>query len=152
MTVLLDSRPGERDEVRTPLRTRRPVGEIRRPPTRAPRVAGRPRLIVASCRPRRVLPRWPWLAAAGLVVALLVTGLGVFADGMPGAAVPERTATVTVGSGRSLWDLAREYAPGADADAVVTRIRQLNGLGDAAVVSGLPLTVPIAAQLPGDGS
>ncbi|HVW42684.1 MAG TPA: hypothetical protein VHC18_15160, partial [Amycolatopsis sp.] len=112
MTVLLDRRPAEQGELRKPVRVRRPAGEIRRPPTRARRVAGSPRPAVPACGPRRVLPRWPWLAAVGFAVALVVTGLGVFADGMSGGAVPARTATVTVDSGQSLWDLAREYAPG----------------------------------------
>ncbi|MTD53557.1 LysM peptidoglycan-binding domain-containing protein [Amycolatopsis sp. RM579] len=60
--------------------------------------------------------------------------------------VPEQTATVTVGAGETLWDMAREYAPSADADDVVARIRQLNSLGDTAVVPGLPLTVPVDAE------
>ncbi|TNC29238.1 LysM peptidoglycan-binding domain-containing protein [Amycolatopsis alkalitolerans] len=58
-------------------------------------------------------------------------------------AVPERTATVTVGVGETLWDVAQEYAPSADTGAVVARIKQVNGLGDATVVPGLPLTVPV---------
>jgi hypothetical protein len=89
--------------------------------------------------------RWPWLAAIALAIGLIVTGLGVFAQGMS-AAVPDRTATVTVGSGETLWDIARHYSPDADSDAVVARIRQLNGLGDATVVPGLPLTVPVEAE------
>ncbi|KAA9160007.1 hypothetical protein FPZ12_018725 [Amycolatopsis acidicola] len=80
----------------------------------------------------------------GIAVALVVTGLGVFAQGMA-EPVPEQTATVTVGAGQSLWDVAHEYAPGADADAVVARIEQLNNLTDAVVVPGLPLTVPVDA-------
>ena len=152
MTVLLDRRQAEQVEARKPPRTRRPAGEIRRPATRARAVAGRPRPKVSVCGPRRVLPRWPWLAAAGLAVALIFTGMGVFANGMSGGAVPQRTATVMLGDGESLWDLARQYAPGSDADAVVARIRQLNDLGDANLVPGLPLTVPVAAQPVDHGS
>jgi hypothetical protein len=111
-------------------------------------VAGRGRAAVPGCAPRRVAPRWPWLAGIALALGLFVTGLGVFAEGMS-AAVPERTATVTVGAGETLWDVARHYAPGSDAGAVVARIKQLNNLGDAGVVPGLPLTVPVAAQSPG---
>src|SRR5438067_13350828 len=116
--------------------------EARRPPTRAQIVAGARRAAVPDCAPRRVAPGWPWLAGAALAVGLIVAGLGAFAGGMT-ARVPERTATVSVGSGQSLWDVAREYAPSADAQAVVDRIRQLNNLGDATVVPGLPLTVPV---------
>ncbi len=96
------------------------------------------------------MPRWPWLAATALAVGLVVTGLGVFAEGVSGG-VPDHTATVTVGAGQSLWDMAREYAPSADTDAVVARIKQLNGLGDATLVPGLPLTVPVDARPLGDG-
>ncbi|HVV08632.1 LysM peptidoglycan-binding domain-containing protein [Amycolatopsis sp.] len=149
MSVLLDGDPvtghvtQERPHVHRPVRVRRP-GETRRPPTRARVVAGRRRPQVPACAPRRVMPRWPWLAALAIAAALVITGLGVFAQGMS-AAVPERTATVTVGQGQSLWDVARQYAPGSDADAVVARIEQLNSLSDAVVVPGLPLTVPVAA-------
>lgn len=150
MSVLLDGNPapGKADEsrVRPPLPVRpRRAGETRRPPTRARVVAGRGRAVVPSCTPRRVVPRWPWLAAVALVTGLVFTGLGVFAEGMSGA-VPQQTATVTVGAGETLWDVARHYAPSADTGAVVARIRQLNDLGGATVVPGLPLTVPVDAQ------
>ncbi|TVS99467.1 LysM peptidoglycan-binding domain-containing protein [Amycolatopsis bartoniae] len=79
-----------------------------------------------------------------VAVGLFVTGLGVFA-GQLTPPVPTRTATVTVGEGQSLWDVAHQYAPDADANAVVARIRQLNNLGGDAVVPGLPLTVPVDA-------
>lgn len=127
---------------RMPVRARRRTGEPRRPPTRARIVAGRRRSPVPDCAPRRMSPRWPWLVAAAVAVGLIITGLGVFAEGMSGA-VPERTATVSVGRGQTLWDLAREYSPGSDPEAVVVRIRQLNGLPDAVLVPGLPLTVPV---------
>ncbi|WP_166459402.1 LysM peptidoglycan-binding domain-containing protein [Amycolatopsis pithecellobii] len=150
MSVLLEggpvTGPGMRKEVRPHLPVRpRGQGESRRPPGRARVVAGRGRRAVPDCAPRRLVPRWPWLAAIALTTGLIVTGLGVFAEGMSGR-VPEQTATVTVGAGETLWDMAREYAPSADADDVVARIRQLNSLGDTAVVPGLPLTVPVDAE------
>lgn len=155
MSVLLDGSPDagniaeDRTRAQLPVRPRRP-GETRRPPTRARVVAGRGRAPAPSCTPRRVVPRWPWLAAVALVVGLAVTGLGVFAQGMSGD-VPARTATVTVGDGQTLWDVAREYAPSADADDVVARIEQLNNLGGNTVVPGLPLTVPVDAAPLGAG-
>ncbi|GLY66303.1 LysM peptidoglycan-binding domain-containing protein [Amycolatopsis taiwanensis] len=127
---------------RTPVRARRRAGEPRRPPTRARVVAGRRPVPVAECAPRRVSPRWPWLAAVAVAIGLAVAGLGVFADGVSGG-VPDRTATVLVGQGQTLTDLARQYAPDSDPAAVVARIRQLNGLGDAMPVSGQPLAVPV---------
>ncbi|HKS48679.1 MAG TPA: LysM peptidoglycan-binding domain-containing protein [Amycolatopsis sp.] len=135
---------------RLPARSRRRAGEPRRPPTRGRVVAGRGRGFAPDCAPRRVPPRWPWLAAAAVAVGLIITGLGVFADGMS-RAVPERTATASVGQGQTLWDLARQYAPDSDPAAVVARIRQLNGLGDAAVVPGQPLTVPAGSRAGGPG-
>lgn len=149
MSVLLDGSPVTRNVAQGQTRPQLPVrprrqGETRRPPTRARAVAGRGRAPVSTCTPRRIVPRWPWLAAIALVVGLAVTGLGVFAQGMS-AAVPERTATVTVVDGQTLSDLARLYAPEADSDAVVARIKQLNDLGDGTVVPGLPLTVPVDA-------
>ncbi|GAB3572056.1 hypothetical protein GCM10027445_28510 [Amycolatopsis endophytica] len=124
-----------------PLRPRRP--EVRRPPTRARVVAGRRPGPVAACR-RRVPPRWPWLTAVGVAVALAVTGLGVLAGALaPG--VPERTATVAVAPGETLWDLAKQYAPGSDTAAVVDRIEELNHLPAESVVPGLLLTVPVGS-------
>jgi LysM domain-containing protein len=133
--------------VRRPVRARRRA-ESRRPVARARVVAGGRRLPVAECGPRRVPPRWPWLAAVGAVIALAVAGLGVFADGVSGG-VPGHTAAVPVGPGQTLADLARQYAPDSDPEAVVARIRQLNGLGDAVPVPGQPLTVPVAEDPPG---
>ncbi|MFD4194380.1 LysM peptidoglycan-binding domain-containing protein [Amycolatopsis thermoflava] len=129
---------------RVPVRPRRPEvrrPEVRRPPTRARVVAGRRPGPVAAC-PRRIAPRWPWLAAVGVAIALAVTGLGVFA-GSFAPDVPERTATVAVTPGETLWDLARQYAPGSDTGAVVERIEELNHLPAESVVPGLLLTVPV---------
>lgn len=133
---------------RTPVRAHRRDGRPRRPPTRSRVVAGRRRTPVADCAPRRVPPRWPWLAAVAVAVGVVVAGLGVFADGVSGG-VPDRTATVSVGQGQSLSDLARQYAPDSDPAAVTARIRQLNGLEDAEPVPGQPLTVPVGAEVSG---
>lgn len=133
-----------RARARTPLRARRPAGEPRRPPGRARVVVGRRRPAVPDCAPRPVAPRWPWLVVTAVCVGLTVAGLGLLAEGVPGG-VPGRTAIVPVGRGQTLWDLARQYAPDSDPEAVVARIRQLNGLGDATLVPGLPLTVPVGS-------
>ncbi len=135
----------------------RPVRVVRgrraeplRPPTRARIVAGRRTAGVASqgcAAPRRLAIRWPWLAALALLTCGIVTGLGLFMAGIPGAAVPERTTTVSVSSGETLVDLAARFAPGSDTGAVVARIKELNSLEDAVLVPGLPLTVPVAAEV-----
>lgn len=136
----------------------RPVRVVRgrraeplRPPTRARVVAGRrPGVATASpaCpAPRRLPLRWPSLVAMALLVAGVVTGLGLFLAGVPGAAVPERTTTVSVSTGETLSDLAARFAPGSDTGAVVAKIKELNSLEDAVLVPGLPLTVPVAAEV-----
>ncbi|WAL67418.1 hypothetical protein ORV05_06435 [Amycolatopsis cynarae] len=129
----------------------RPAGEPGRPPTRARLVAACGRPVGSGCGPRPVTWRWRWLLALALVAALLVAGLSLFAGRVSGA-VPERTATVTVGAGENLWTLAHRYAPGADPDAVVARIRELNRLGGGAVVDGMPLTVPVGGNFSGAGN
>ncbi|SDZ07822.1 LysM domain-containing protein [Amycolatopsis xylanica] len=125
------------------LRVRR-LGETRRPPTRARVVAGRKAGAVAPCAPRRIAVRWPWLVALAVAAGLGVTGLGVLANGVSPSAVPEQTATVSVAPGETLSDIAARFAPGSETGAVVDRIKQLNDLQDAAIVPGLPLTVPVA--------
>lgn len=133
-----------RGRATVPVRARRRTGEPRRPPGRARFAAGLRPVPVPDCAPRKVAPRSPWLAALGVAVALIITGLGVFAVGMS-RPVPDRTATVFVTRGQTLGELAREYAPDSDRDAVVARIRQLNGLGDEVLPPGMPLTVPVGS-------
>ncbi|PFG46372.1 LysM domain-containing protein [Amycolatopsis sulphurea] len=121
-------------------------GEPLRPPTRERVVAGR-RGGPAGCpQPRRAPVRWPWLIAVAAVACLFVSALGIFAGGVTGGPVPERTASVSVRSGDTLNALAARYAPNADQAAMVTRIKQLNDLDDAALTPGFPLTVPIAGD------
>ncbi|WP_410609244.1 LysM peptidoglycan-binding domain-containing protein [Amycolatopsis sp. lyj-109] len=124
------------------LRGRR--GEVQRPPTRARVVAGRRPAGAPCAAPRRVPVRWPWLAALAVASCLVVTGLGLFAGGVSGAPVPERTATVSVEQGDTLASLAARFAPQSDGGAVVARIKELNRLDAAELVPGLPLTVPVA--------
>jgi len=121
----------------------RAAGETRRPPTRARVIAGRRTPPVARCAPRRVSLRWPWLAGLALASALAVTGLGLLAGAMSPTEVPARTATVSVAPGETLSELAARFAPESDPGAVVDRIKALNGLDDAELVPGLPLSVPV---------
>jgi hypothetical protein len=124
------------------LRGRR--GEVHRPPTRARVVAGRRPAGAPCAAPRRVPVRWPWLAGLAVASCLVVTGLGLFAGGAPGAPVPARTATVSVEQGDTLASLAARFAPESEPGAVVARIKELNRLDQAVLVPGLPLTVPVA--------
>ncbi|MFD9891172.1 LysM peptidoglycan-binding domain-containing protein [Amycolatopsis sp. NPDC059027] len=118
--------------------------EALRPPTRARVVAGRRAVPVGCATPRRRAIRWPWLAALAVATCLVITGLGLFAHGAPGAAVPARTAAVSVERGDTLSSLAERFAPSSDPGAVVDRIKELNRLDDAVLVPGLLLTVPVA--------
>ncbi|MFI6305642.1 LysM peptidoglycan-binding domain-containing protein [Amycolatopsis thailandensis] len=156
MSILADRglvRPSSPGPV--PAGVTRPVRVVRgrhaeplRPPTRARVVAGRRPGVATSSpacpAPRRLPLRWPSLVGMALLVAGVVTGLGLFLTGVPGAAVPEQTTTVSVSEGETLADLAARFAPGSDTGAVVDKIKELNSLEDAVLVPGLPLTVPVA--------
>lgn len=84
-----------------------------------------------------------WTVILGAVVFLCVLGLGLLANAMPTTApVPEATTVLWVRGGESLWEVAQRAAPDADRDAVIDRIRELNGLGDPLVRPGQPLLVP----------
>jgi LysM repeat protein len=53
------------------------------------------------------------------------------------------TGVVVVQAGESLWQIAQAVAPQADPRETVTLLRELNGLGDAAVVPGQSIVVPV---------
>ena len=53
------------------------------------------------------------------------------------------TGVVVVQAGESLWQIAQAIAPQADPRETVTLIRELNGLGDAAVMPGQSIVVPV---------
>ena len=81
------------------------------------------------------------VVAAATVTVAIVGGLGwIGQDAAPG--IPVKTAVTRVGGGETLWDVARRVAPQADQDAVVYRIRQLNGIVGSAIEPGQPLQVP----------
>lgn len=81
------------------------------------------------------------VVAAATVTVAIVGGLGwIGQDATPG--IPVKTAVTRVGGGETLWDVARRVAPQADQDAVVHRIRQLNGIVGSAIEPGQPLQVP----------
>jgi hypothetical protein len=122
------------------LRPRRAQAAHLRPPAGAHPVGSRP----TTCVPPRPEPK-PRLAlmfVIGLVVFLSVVGIGLLANSMAGAAVPERTVVVRVQPGETLWQVAERAAPGYDTEAVVERIRELNALTGSAVLTGQALEVP----------
>jgi hypothetical protein len=134
--------PAQREPVRhveRPVRVRRvPSG---RPPTRQ-RVAGAPRVLArAACAPRHARLSLVWVLAVASVACAAVVGLGSLA-GVMEPTVPSETTVVRVKPGENLWELAGRVAPASDASAVVSRIRELNGI-EGAVQPGQPLTVPV---------
>ena len=66
----------------------------------------------------------------------------VSAEAGPEAQGPA-TAAVVVQQGETLWQIAQRIAPEADPRAMVTSIRELNGLGGAPVVAGQTVVVPL---------
>ncbi|MGW4484680.1 LysM peptidoglycan-binding domain-containing protein [Amycolatopsis sp. NPDC004368] len=162
----IPGRPADSVPVTAP-GTRERRGEPLRPPTRARVTTGRlvagrlvtGRLVTgrrsagtACAEPHRPAVRWPWLVAIAVAACVVVTVLGVFGSGAPGGAVPGRTTSVSVQQGDTLSALAARFAPDSDQAAVVERIKQLNHLDDAALVPGLPLTVPVSPEVVGFGS
>jgi hypothetical protein len=136
---------------RVVVRLRRAAGEIRRPPTRARVVASRRPARAVQCAPNTVPVRWPWLVGLAVASCLAITGLGLIANGMAASDVPAQMATVSLAPGETLADLATRFAPASDIDAVVARIKQVNGLGDGAIAPGVPLTVPVQPGLTAGG-
>ncbi|HEY1971722.1 MAG TPA: LysM peptidoglycan-binding domain-containing protein [Pseudonocardia sp.] len=78
-----------------------------------------------------------------LVVGAAVVGLGLLADAVGSARVPDRTELVQVHQGESLWQVARRVAPSADPGEVAARIAELNGLPSPSVQAGDTLLSPI---------
>jgi hypothetical protein len=104
------------------------------PPVAVPPAVARRRRVVAA-------------AVLGVVLGVLLGALVALVSPVGGVAapVPADTTVAVVGAGESLSDVAARVAPGADAGAVVLRIRELNGLEGSAVAPGRPLVVPAPA-------
>lgn len=93
------------------------------------------------------------LTRRGRVVVLLAAtavGFGGYAlRGAPAASTDEvhheRTTTMVVRPGDTVWQIAERADPGADPRATVAEIERLNGLRDAgSILVGQPLVVPAA--------
>jgi len=123
----------------------RPAVRPRRRPNARPAglaVAPEVRPPVASCERTYARRRLAAMLAAALVVAAAVVGLAMLHTVAADSGVPERTAVVEVRSGETLWELAERVAPHSPPQAVVERIRQLNGMQGSTVHPGQPLLVP----------
>lgn len=131
-----------------------PRGVRRRPADRSSHVRALAASPAASERPSRgasqglVLTQRGRLALGALSVLFLLavimfSGRVVADASAAGAAAGPATAVVVVQQGETLWQIAKQVAPEADPRATVADIRELNGLGETAVVAGQQIQVPI---------
>ncbi len=124
------------------------------PPVR-PRVGGGTARAVVACGPpiavvrrRRAVATVVLALVLGVLVGVLVSLVGPTSGAVPGVAVPARTTVTVVSGGESLTDVARRVSPGVDAEVVVARIRELNGVSGSLVAPGRPLVVPVGTTAP----
>lgn len=84
-----------------------------------------------------------WLAA---IVSMGVIAFGFFQGLQPSTPAVAGAQSVTVESGASLWDLAKQVNPDVDPRVTIAAIREANGLDPAAVVqAGTTVAVPVYA-------
>lgn len=112
----------------------------RRPVDPAPVPTRRP--TVASCEETYARRRFVALLGVAAASAAAVIGLGLLAASTGGDGVPDRTAITEVRGGETLWDIASRVAPDSPRQAVVERIRLLNGMEGSTLHPGQPLVVP----------
>jgi hypothetical protein len=117
------------------------------PVTAPPRYRGTGVLMsTAPHRPRPITPATT--VALALLAAVITVWLGLvaqFGEVLHGssAGTPDRLAVVRVEPGETLAHLAARVAPGAPADQVAERIRDLNGLDGTTLVAGQTLIAPV---------
>jgi len=128
----------QRTATRPTRRPRRTAG-VPRPAGLAVAPAVRP--VTAACALSRTARGW--VVRTVVMAALAALLLYAAADD---AGVPNGITVVEVQPGESLWELARRVAPQSPPDAVVARIRQLNGMHGATIHSGQPVLVPAAGD------
>lgn len=95
-----------------------------------------------DCAPRPKFGSVGWLVLVGVLTFVVALALIWSAGGSSAAPVPTTTTVVQVHQGETLWDVAKQQAPGSQTDAVVAQIMRLNSLSDASVYPGEVLRVP----------
>jgi nucleoid-associated protein YgaU len=99
--------------------------------------------LVLTSRGRRVRA----LLLLVLLVTLVVSVVGLASQARAGSAdEPLEVVRVQVQPGDTLWDIAREQAPGHDVVDAVTRIREANRLDDAMLQPGMRLVIPASLR------
>ena len=143
MGVTTTTRPATRRTVR-PTVVRLPTPER----VRSCALSPEERAVDFSERPVRLTRRGRLVLTLGVAlvatVLLALAGLAALrAAPAADAAVPERTVTVMVEPGETVWQIARRTAPNADPRATVDQILRLNGIKDAgAIQAGTELRIP----------
>jgi nucleoid-associated protein YgaU len=137
-----DRWPGRWDESVTPVvepgagRVHRPAGPVPVRPVGA-------RVVRPAGGGLRLTRRGRLVAAAAILLIAVLTLIGVASRVGPltdTAPVPASApAQVVVAPGDTLWSIAERVAPQRDPRTVVTRIRELNGLGSGDVHAGQTL-------------
>jgi Tfp pilus assembly protein FimV len=128
----------------TPLHRPAPRAQAARQPRAArPRSPARLRRPAGLRRPLRLTTRGRLVAVLALaLLAFAVVSLGrvVTIAAIDGAPPPHET--VVVEQGQTLWQIAREIAPGVDPRITVGRLIEINGLDGAEVRVGRQLVIP----------
>ena len=118
----------------------RPVRSRAAAPTRPSRSAGQAGGLRLTRRGRVALGV---LSTLFLLLVVLFSGRLSADAGTSMSDQGRATGVVVVQAGESLWQIAQAIAPQADPRETVTLIRELNGLGEAAIVPGQSIVVPI---------
>lgn len=84
------------------------------------------------------------LGASVAALVAIVVGAGQMVEASSVAATGTEPAVVVVQSGDTLWGIAQDIAPGVDPRSLVRQIREVNDLGNRAIVPGQSIVVPIA--------
>lgn len=117
----------------------RPARQRAAAPSR--RAAGHPAAGVRLTRRGRIT--LGVLSTLALLAVVLFSGRLTADAGTSMADQGRATGVVVVQAGESLWQIAQAVAPQADPRETVTLIRELNGLGDAPVMPGQSIVVPV---------
>jgi nucleoid-associated protein YgaU len=126
---------------RTPSRPARPRAAAPSRPAAGRPAASRPTAGLRLTRRGRIT--LGVLSTLALLVVVLFSGRLTADAGTSMSDQGRATGVVVVQAGESLWQIAQVVAPQADPRETVTLIRELNGLGDAAVMPGQSIVVPV---------
>lgn len=77
-----------------------------------------------------------------MVLTVLLTST-LFATAVNGADSHHGFETVTIESGDTLWDLAKEYSNGTDIRIYIEKIKDMNDMTDSSIYEGDMLKMPI---------